>query len=285
MTTDLDEEGCFNADLAVVHRTEKGVVWHDGVTYPLDRALPERIAEDFDEFAPLALHQIETAVEGSGLLDEGPSQRAARRTVRQIRRHFHYRVLPRVCLSPELELEVSRLADEFFSLARQSLTVTSGPRTPEAQAAAMYLKLVMGAPLRRLYRKLEAAQDIKKAYDQARAARKRRSEIVAAMARVIRDQMQTGVFVSPHLQGGAVDIRSRNMRPGTKTALQRAVAKFAHLRLIREEKVPPHFHLEITSITEADQGSPPAASQPAPSPVPGRDPRPPSGNWHPNGAP
>ena len=158
-------------------------------------------------------------------------------------------------LTVPVEHRVSQLADHFFAKARRELVITSGTRSPEEQATAMYLKLILRSDLRRLYRKWEAAQEIKRAYSAGWTKRLRRPQIIAAMADVIRAQMKEGIYVSPHLKAGAVDIRSRSWRAGTKAAFQRAAASFSGLRLLREEKTPPHFHLEIldTDPTEEPQ--------------------------------
>jgi hypothetical protein len=163
-----------------------------------------------------------------------------------------YQLQPHVWLPTEIELAVGRLAERVSARGRVEIVITSGPRTPESQAAAMYLKLVTGGrrTLEQLYRKADAAKEIKQAYLRASGARKRYPEVLRAMAAVIRAQMARGVYISPHLKGGAVDIRSRNLRARGKAALIEAVAGFHGMRMIREEKMPPHFHLEIGADEE-----------------------------------
>jgi hypothetical protein len=246
------EEGkCLSVDLLVAREcAEAGSTpCLDGASYPLDGLLAERIALDFGEHARPALRAIQGAIERAGISEEEELKRAAGRAARRLARHVHYQLLPHVALPADTELAVSRLAERYFARARSELVITSGPRTPESQAAAMYLKLITGGrgALRRLYRNTEAAHEIKRAYDLAAGRRKRYPEIVAAMAAAIRLQMAQGVFISPHLKGGAVDIRSRTMNARAKAALRDAVATFPGMRLIREEKTPPHFHLELAS--------------------------------------
>jgi hypothetical protein len=115
----------------------------------------------------------------------------------------------------------------------------------------MYAKLIQGVSLRRLYRKAGALQEVLQAYKASCRARLRRPEIIAAMAQVMKSQMRTGLFLSPHLKASAVDVRSRNMTSSMKAAFRRAVSFFPQMRLIREEKVPPHFHLELNPDAEA----------------------------------
>ncbi len=250
----LSEEGrCLSADVLVAHACGAGsAVCLDGASYPLDALLAERLALDFGAYATVALRAIEDALALGGYLELEELKRAALRAQRRIRRHVRYQLLPHVWLPTEIEVAVGRLAQRFSTRARQELVITSGPRTPESQAAAMYLKLVTGGrlALERLYRKTEAAKEIKKAYQRAAGERKRHPEIIRAMAATIRAQIARGVYISPHLKGGAVDIRSRNLRARGKAALVDAVAGFHGMRLIREEKMPPHFHLEIGADEE-----------------------------------
>jgi hypothetical protein len=235
---------CLSVDLAVAHNTSEGRLRREGVSYLLEQGFAERIALDFGNFAPVVLREIRRGLKATVRLQ--PDFRPlVRRVLRSIRRHVHYDVVPRVALPMPIELAVARLAARFHARARRPLLITSGPRTPEGQALAMYLKLNQGASLRRLYRKKQAAAEIGKAYAAGRRQRKRHQAIIADMAEVIRAQMQRGVFISPHLKGNAVDIRSRNLNRRAKAALRRAVASFRGMHLNREEKIPPHFHLEI----------------------------------------
>ena len=238
---------CLSVDLAVTYRESDGRILHEGVSYLLEQGFAERIALDFGGvgYATVVLRELGRGIEAGGLEQQPELKLLGERALKQLHRHVHYEVLPHVALPMEIELAVARLADRFYSRARCPLVITSGPRTPESQAFAMYLKINQGASLRGLYRKTEAAQEIRKAYDAGRRARKKHGPIIADMAEVIRQQMARGVYISPHLKGGAVDIRSRTLNRRAKIALQDAVARFRGMRLIREEKIPPHFHLEI----------------------------------------
>jgi hypothetical protein len=241
----VDPSRCLNIDYVVAHGREDGTVDHDSETYPLDPRFVERVAADFGEYAAIALREADSAIDEVGLLEDAELRPAAQRCQQMIQRAVHYRVQPHVRLPLGVEHRVAQVAELFHARTRQPLVITSGTRTPEEQATAMYLKLVLGANLRQLYRKWEAAQEIKRAYDGGWSKRMRRRQIIAAMAAVIREQMQRGVYVSPHLKAGAVDVRSRTLRAGAKAAFERAVASFTGLRLLREEKIPPHFHLEV----------------------------------------
>jgi hypothetical protein len=236
---------CLNVDYVVAHRREDGTVDNDSQTYPLDPRFAEHLTADFGEYAAIALREADAAIEHLGLLEDADLRPAAQRCQQMIQRWVHYRVQAHARLPLGVEHRVAQVAALFHAHTRQVLVITSGTRTPEEQASAMYLKLVLGASLRKLYRKWEAAQEIKRAYDAGWSRRLRRRQIIAAMATVIREQMQRDVYVSPHLKAGAVDVRSRTLRTRAKAAFERAVASFTGLRLLREEKIPPHFHLEV----------------------------------------
>ena len=65
------------------------------------------------------------------------------------------------------------------------------------------------------------------------------------MTDTIREQMSRGLYVSEHLREGAVDLRSRNLRRRHKIVLERTVRELQGLKLNREERIPPHFHLQV----------------------------------------
>jgi len=67
-----------------------------------------------------------------------------------------------------------------------------------------------------------AYDEIVKAYDDAVAAGASKQVAVDAMTRVIEDQVSQGVYISDHLMGDAVDIRSRDMSDEQKDTLERA---------------------------------------------------------------
>ena len=75
-------------------------------------------------------------------------------------------------------------------------------------------------------------------------AKKDREERVAALERVIRAQIDRGVFISAHLREGAVDIRNRDMTQAEKRAFLDGVDEVGGV-LALEESRPPHYHLQI----------------------------------------
>jgi hypothetical protein len=107
--------------------------------------------------------------------------------------------------------------------------VTSGTRTPERQAAALKTKRDMGDNLYKLYRADYIVKELMAV-----------PNTVSAMAPIIRKWAQKGVFMSRHMRGDAVDLRSRNL---TKSRLG--------AKAIYESK-PPHIHIEAIGGTISD---------------------------------
>jgi len=227
-------------------RDEAAQLVHDGQTYMLDAGLAERVADDFGAFAPLALRLIEQRLQGL----EGPQrdrrvQRVALLALSHLHRHLPYRVKPHVQLVQNTELWVHRLAAMVRRRLGHVLTITSGTRTPEQQAAAMYGKLVRGGRYRSLYKKRELAEQIRQTFRTARRRGKRRGEIVAAMTATIEEQLRQGLQISAHLKRVAVDVRSYDMTRRVKRTFRRLTESIEGMRLLNEERRPPHFHLEV----------------------------------------
>jgi len=155
-----------------------------------------------------------------------------------------FRALPDVTLADAVADKVDAIDDAYARRTGKHLTVTSGTRDPARQAKAMYKMLRLGGDPIRLYRNKEAAREIKRAYDEARAAGKSPDAVVGAMHGVIEGQITRGVYISAHLRAGAVDIRSRDMSKSQKKAFVAAVAEVKNVSLL-EESTPPHFHLQI----------------------------------------
>lgn len=153
-----------------------------------------------------------------------------------------YRLLPGVRLSADIKQKVKKIADKYHSDTGKTIVVTSGARPPARQAKAMYRKLEGGDDLS-VYRNKKAVAAIKKAYNDAKTAKKSETEIIKAMAEVIEEQVKKGVYISRHLRAGAVDIRSRDMSAKQKQAFRKAAKGIAKSIIL--ETIPPHFHLQF----------------------------------------
>ena len=155
-----------------------------------------------------------------------------------------YTLLSGVTLSVAVKKKVKEIADDYNSLSGKTITITSGTRTAESQAAAMYGKLAGGDTLS-VYRDQTSAQAIRKVYDDGIAATppKARDVIISEIKTKIDGQIVTKKFISKHLKQGAVDVRSRNMTLEDKKHFKTAAKKVATTVIL--ETTPPHFHLQF----------------------------------------
>jgi hypothetical protein len=152
--------------------------------------------------------------------------------------------LPDVTLPDPVADKVDAIDERYFRRTGKHVTITSGTRDAVRQAKAMYKLLRLGGDPIRLYRNKEAAQEIKQAYERARASAKAPDDVVSAMHEVLRAQIARGVYISAHLRAGAVDVRNRDMGASDKKAFVAAVNEAKGVTLL-EETAPPHFHLQI----------------------------------------
>ncbi len=154
----------------------------------------------------------------------------------------NYTLKSGVTLTAAVKAKVKKIADAYHAATKKKITVTSGTRSASSQAEAMYGKLAAGDKLT-VYKDQVSAKEIKKAYDDGKAAKKTKAEIVKSMTTVIEEQIKKGKYISKHLKAGAVDVRSRDMSATEKEAFKKA-AKGVAVSVILETK-PPHFHLQF----------------------------------------
>ncbi|MES2522660.1 MAG: hypothetical protein V4617_08190 [Gemmatimonadota bacterium] len=215
-------------------------------TYSVDGTISSAIRADFGSAAPAALRQMEGAA-FMAETDANPSIRDLGRLAKdRIAAQRHYDVEADAQVPLQIERAVHDIAEEFYRQTRERLHVTSGSRTPEKQAEAMYVKLELGDDILSLYRNRTAATAIKAAYDAGKAAAKSRLVIQQDMTAVIAQQVAGGVFISRHLDHGAVDIRTREIPADVMQALRVVIASSPTVRGEPiEETTPPHYHLEL----------------------------------------
>lgn len=133
---------------------------------------------------------------------------------------------------------------------RQRLTfdivVTSGVRTPEAQARAWKTKIDLGYTVKdfeALYRRDDLVQEVFRDSDLS----------VEGMARVFAAQVARGDFLSSHLTARALDLRTRGLTPGELGALRAAVTAVGGRTVL--ETRPPHLHVEAYGLTDRREPS------------------------------
>jgi hypothetical protein len=123
------------------------------------------------------------------------------------------------------------------------MTVTSGKRSPRNQAKAMFDKFYLRDPkMGTLYKNRAAYTEIKKEYDGPDSGRSR-DDIERAMAIIIERQVAKGVYLSRHLTGKAVDVRSVGLSAQDVRRIKEAVKREGGT--VIEEGIPPHLHLQF----------------------------------------
>jgi hypothetical protein len=129
---------------------------------------------------------------------------------------------------------------EYTKLTNQHLVVTSFVRTPAQQAHAIRnnIRRYGMAYVLFTYRYSPAIHEIADAY---RPNRQKPQEAQRRMTVVIQNQIARGVYVSAHLRGQAVDIRSRG-RDGAHLHVLRNVARGVGAKVSVEAD---HFHLRL----------------------------------------
>ncbi len=165
---------------------------------------------------------------------------------------MNFRLLPGVKLNRFLHRTMNRIGSDFHSLTSRTICVTDGLRSPLQQARLLLAKLKSGSELK-IYRNRQAADQIRAAYFAVVISEAGEEDTVTTIAEVIESQLSEGIFLSKHLLGSAVDIRSRDLSSREKRLLCE-VAK-PHVSRIIEEAQPPHFHLEFErSLPKLDCG-------------------------------
>ena len=215
--------------------------------------------------APLSTPPPESCDPADAYLDGEKTPALARSTLPAGAR---FAVLPGVSLAPPVAARIQQIDEAFARRTGKHLIVVSGTRDPARQARAMIRVIELGGSLTRLYEDREAASEIQKSYDRARAARKRPEEVVAAVQATIQAQIQRGIYISAHLRAGAVDIRNTVMTEAERKAFRSAVREVGNVSLLEEHR-PPHFHLEIDREREKDREKEPDSPR-----DPERSPRP-----------
>lgn len=154
----------------------------------------------------------------------------------------NYKIESGVELSLDVKKKVKKIADAYFALAKKEIVVTSGTRTSQSQAEAMFTKLAGGDNLA-VYSNQDAAQKIKKIYDEGVKNKKNKAAVIDEMKTEIDGQIKKSIYISLHLKKGAIDVRSRDMSNAEKEHFK-AAAKDVAVTVILET-TPPHFHLQF----------------------------------------
>lgn len=149
--------------------------------------------------------------------------------------NLHAQVSPQALITKKMEPLLLQLTHRYFESSNRSLYITSGYRSPERQALAMYYNLIkFGVPyVSRTYKGRTAALEIIEAY---RANRSNPALAARAMTAVIQAQIKRGVYISNHMLERAFDIRLSS----AKLALLREVARSLGGTVVLERD---HYHV------------------------------------------
>ena len=153
------------------------------------------------------------------------------------------RINPDVKMSSTMADIIQSISERYYAKTNKAITITSCIRTAKSQAKALYDKLKAGDDIVKLYVDKESIQAIKAVYD-AKHKNEKAENVIAEMAQVIEAQIENKKYISKHLGGLAVDIRSRDLDESEKYIFKEVVAENKDLTLLNEGK-PPHFHIQL----------------------------------------
>ena len=160
---------------------------------------------------------------------------------------------------------VKKLAQAYFQQTGKALDITSGYRSPSAQASAMYTKLNAknGATnVQRTYRNQSLLRPIIQAFQSNTTQASR----IAAMTSVIQNQVNSGQYISYHLINKAVDISVHGMTAKDKGYLSGDAATVGG-QIVPEKGGPPHIHIQFPQVlpTPIPTNSPSSSAPPTSS--------------------
>lgn len=142
-----------------------------------------------------------------------------------------------------LELSATTRANlvQIANIVGQPLTVSSGKRSAQKQAKAMFDKFILGDKPS-LYRNQTAYLQIRREFEKPDSGRSR-EQIENAMAVIIERQMSEGIYISQHLTDTAADVSLRGLSESTVRKIVELAKKLGGSAIV--EKKPPHIHLQF----------------------------------------
>jgi hypothetical protein len=145
-----------------------------------------------------------------------------------------------VILPLALEPWLRELTQKYYALTGRRLHITSGLRTPEKQARAMYFNLENYgiSYVASTYGGRAAVWEIINAFQQSRNDKR---NAVREMAEVIKSQMKRRIIISPHIREKALDIRSRGKEAANLAVLKKIVQGMRGQVLAEKD----HYHVQF----------------------------------------
>ena len=102
--------------------------------------------------------------------------------------------------------KANELSDAVRTATGHEIHVTSGRRAADRQAVAMYNNYLDNTAPH--YMNKIAESEVKRAYDKGQKAGLTREQIVREMTTALHNQIKRGIYLSPHMRSGAIDIRT-----------------------------------------------------------------------------
>ncbi len=131
---------------------------------------------------------------------------------------------------------LEKVASRYFELTGEKLHITSGFRTAERQAMAMY-QMINNYGIRYTYAQYVNDGAVRQIVDVFKENENDYSAAIEAMKKVIGEQMQKGIYLSDHLVEGAFDVRLK----ADFTILTKAVREFGG----KTHREKDHYHVEF----------------------------------------
>lgn len=176
-----------------------------------------------------------------------------KRLVGHIEDEVYYQLDEGIVIRPQAEAKIAWLAKEYRKRGgKTKLFITSGERSAHQQAEAMYIKMRLGARLKKLYRQQNAIVEVLQTYRDSRRHAHDRKETIHRIRQTIESQIKRGIFISQHLHGAAVDIRLRGLSRRDRRRLERLLYRYRKAIYSKKERKPPHYHLFFRDLDLPD---------------------------------
>ncbi len=164
----------------------------------------------------------------------------------------YFATRPDVAIDPAIEERVNTIAKNFKDETGKILVINSGTRSSSRQARAMYDKFQAGSTGSE-YGNQVAASEVRASYLKGKEDKLAPKEIVSSMKSVIDRQIKNGTYLSYHISGRAVDIRTlgQGYSASEKAKLRASVERAGGVFL--EESKPPHIHVQFPEPVKKNQ--------------------------------
>lgn len=145
-----------------------------------------------------------------------------------------------VILPLTIEPLLSRLTQKYYAATGKKLHITSGFRTPDRQARAMFFNLSKYGIeyVANTYGRSSAVWEIIRAFQKNRTDKE---EAVSEMAKIIISQIKRKIIISPHIREKAFDIRSRGREAADLSVLMKIVSDMRGEVVVEKD----HYHVEF----------------------------------------